>query len=39
MNKKRILTGDRPTGRLQIGLYIGSLKKRVELQERGENDP
>ena len=33
MNKKRILTGDRPTGKLHIGHYFGSLKKRVELQE------
>ncbi len=39
MNKKRILTGDRPTGRLHIGHYFGSLKKRVELQESGEYDP
>ena len=27
-NKKRVLTGDRPTGRLHIGHYFGSLKKR-----------
>lgn len=33
MAKKRILTGDRPTGRLHIGHYFGSLKKRVELQD------
>lgn len=39
MNKKRILTGDRPTGRLHIGHYFGSLKKRVELQESGKYDP
>ena len=39
MNKKRILTGDRPSGRLHIGHYFGSLKKRVELQESGEYDP
>ncbi len=39
MNKKRIITGDRPTGRLHIGHYFGSLKKRVELQESGEYDP
>ena len=37
--KKRILTGDRPTGRLHIGHYFGSLKKRVEMQESGEYDP
>lgn len=35
-NKKRILTGDRPTGKLHIGHYFGSLKKRVELQESGK---
>ncbi len=39
MGKKRILTGDRPTGRLHIGHYFGSLKKRVEMQESGEYDP
>lgn len=39
MKKKRLLTGDRPTGRLHIGHYFGSLKKRVELQESGEYDP
>lgn len=32
MDKKIILTGDRPTGRLHIGHYIGSLRNRVELQ-------
>lgn len=31
--KKRILTGDRPTGKLHIGHYIGSLKNRVKLQD------
>ena len=30
--KKRILTGDRPTGKLHLGHYVGSLKNRVELQ-------
>ena len=39
MSKKRILTGDRPTGRLHIGHYFGSLKKRLELQENEEYDP
>ena len=39
MEKKRILTGDRPTGRLHIGHYFGSLKKRVEMQNSGEYDP
>ena len=39
MDKKRILTGDRPTGRLHIGHYFGSLKKRVEMQEEGIYDP
>ena len=38
-NKKRIVTGDRPTGRLHIGHYFGSLKKRVEMQNSGEFDP
>lgn len=36
--KKRIVTGDRPTGRLHIGHYFGSLKKRIELQKSGEYD-
>ncbi len=31
-NKKRILTGDRPTGRLHLGHYVGSLQNRVKLQ-------
>ena len=35
-NKKRIVTGDRPTGKLHIGHYFGSLKKRVEMQNSGE---
>ena len=39
MEKKRILTGDRPTGRLHIGHYFGSIKKRIELQESGLYDP
>lgn len=30
--KNIILTGDRPTGRLHLGHYVGSLKRRVELQ-------
>ena len=33
---KVILTGDRPTGRLHVGHYVGSLKRRVELQNSGE---
>ena len=33
-----ILTGDRPTGRLHIGHYVGSLRRRVELQESGQFD-
>ncbi len=33
MNKKRSLTGDRPTGKLHIGHYFGSLKSRVKMQE------
>ena len=36
MSKKIILTGDRPTGKLHIGHYIGSLKNRVELQNTGD---
>jgi tryptophanyl-tRNA synthetase len=36
--KKVILTGDRPTGRLHVGHYVGSLKRRVELQNSGEYD-
>ena len=39
MNKKRVLTGDRPTGKLHIGHYFGSLKKRLEMQESGKYDP
>ncbi|MFQ5588701.1 MAG: tryptophan--tRNA ligase, partial [Nitrospiria bacterium] len=34
--KKRILTGDRPTGRLHLGHYVGSLKNRVKLQDEYE---
>ncbi len=36
--KKIILTGDRPTGRLHIGHYVGSLRRRVELQNSGKFD-
>ena len=36
--EKIILTGDRPTGRLHLGHYVGSLKRRVELQNSGEYD-
>ena len=36
--KKIILTGDRPTGRLHLGHYVGSLKRRAELQNSGEYD-
>ncbi|MGN0380214.1 MAG: tryptophan--tRNA ligase [Butyrivibrio sp.] len=35
---KIILTGDRPTGRLHVGHYVGSLRRRVELQNSGEYD-
>ena len=38
-NKKRILTGDRPTGKLHIGHYFGSLKTRLEMQESGKYEP
>lgn len=34
LEKKRILTGDRPTGKLHLGHYVGSIKNRVELQEK-----
>ena len=36
--KNIILTGDRPTGNLHIGHYVGSLKRRVEAQEQGDYD-
>ena len=36
MEKKRILTGDRPTGRLHIGHYLGSVANRVKLQDTYE---
>ena len=35
---KIMLTGDRPTGRLHIGHYVGSLRRRVELQNQGDFD-
>lgn len=38
MAKHTILTGDRPTGKLHIGHYIGSLKNRVKLQNSGDYD-
>ena len=38
MEKKRILTGDRPTGKLHIGHYFGSIRKRVEMQNSGDYD-
>ncbi|MCX2454564.1 tryptophan--tRNA ligase [Lacticaseibacillus nasuensis] len=38
MSKHVVLTGDRPTGRLHIGHYIGSLKNRVTLQNSGDYD-
>lgn len=36
VEKKRLLTGDRPTGRLHLGHFVGSLKNRVALQDRYE---
>ncbi|MBU0572752.1 tryptophan--tRNA ligase [Patescibacteria group bacterium] len=36
MQKKRILTGDRPTGKLHLGHYVGTLKNRVKLQDTYE---
>lgn len=38
MAKEIILTGDRPTGKLHVGHYIGSLKKRVSMQNSGKYD-
>ena len=38
MGKKIILTGDRPTGKLHLGHFVGSLSRRVELQNSGEYD-
>lgn len=35
-SNKIILTGDRPTGRLHIGHYVGSLRRRIELQDEGD---
>ncbi|MFR8086606.1 MAG: tryptophan--tRNA ligase [Leuconostoc gelidum] len=39
MSKEIYLTGDRPTGKLHIGHYIGSLKNRVHMQNSGQFDP
>ncbi len=39
MSKRTTLTGDRPTGRLHIGHYFGSLKTRLKIQEDPELDP
>ena len=36
--EKVILTGDRPTGKLHLGHYVGSLRRRVELQNAGDYD-
>lgn len=38
MSEKIILTGDRPTGRLHVGHYVGSLRERVRLQNSGDYD-
>lgn len=38
MTKKVFLTGDRPTGKLHIGHYVGSLRNRVALQDSGDYD-
>ena len=38
MAEKVILTGDRPTGKLHLGHYVGSLRRRVELQNQGDFD-
>ena len=37
--KKIVLTGDRPTGKLHIGHYVGSLKERVKMQNSGKYRP
>ena len=37
-NKKIILTGDRPTGNLHLGHFVGSLRRRIELQNKGDYD-
>lgn len=39
MDKKVFLTGDRPTGRLHLGHYVGSLRNRVIMQNSGEYEP
>ena len=36
--RKVMLTGDRPTGKLHVGHYVGSLRRRVELQNTGDFD-
>jgi tryptophanyl-tRNA synthetase len=36
MNKKVVLTGDRPTGKLHLGHYVGSLRQRVDMQDSGD---
>lgn len=38
MSKNIILTGDRPTGKLHLGHYVGSLRERVKIQESGNYD-
>lgn len=38
MNKQVVLTGDRPTGKLHLGHFVGSLKGRVEMQNSGDYD-
>ena len=37
--KQVLLTGDRPTGKLHIGHYVGSLKNRVAMQNSGDYEP
>ena len=37
--KKIVLTGDRPTGKLHLGHYVGSLKQRVKMQNSGDYEP
>ena len=38
MKKDIMLTGDRPTGKLHLGHYVGSLRRRLEMQEQNQYD-
>ena len=39
MKKEILVTGDRPTGKLHLGHYVGSLRNRVEMQNSGKYQP